>query len=92
MNQSDIRGLSITDRADIDILRHELCFLQREFSSKTAYRKPRSHITLIVPTPVSANPISYFQVSKNSFGGGLIKEIFLSRRFSLFSRLIFYHC
>jgi hypothetical protein len=28
MNQSDIRGLSITDRADIDILRRKLCVLQ----------------------------------------------------------------
>ena len=32
-----------------------------------------SHITLIVPAPVSANLISIFQVSKNSFGGGVIK-------------------
>jgi len=28
MNQSDIRGLSLRDRADIDILRRKLCVLQ----------------------------------------------------------------
>jgi hypothetical protein len=67
-------------------------FYKREFSSKTAYRKPGSHIALIVPAPVSTNLISSFQVSKNNFGGRVIKEIFLLRRFPLFSRLIFYHC
>jgi len=65
-------------------------FYKREFSSKTAYRKSGSHIALIVPAPVSANPISSFQVSKNNFGGRVIKEILLSRHFPLFSRLIFY--
>jgi len=33
MNQSDIRGLSLGDRADIDILRHELCVLQSRVQS-----------------------------------------------------------
>jgi hypothetical protein len=61
-------------------------FYKREFSSKTAYRKPGSHIALIVPAPVSANPISSFQVSKNNFGGGLIKEIFfVTPLFSFFA-------
>jgi len=67
-------------------------FYKREFSSKTAYRKVWSHITLIVPAPVSANLISNFQVSKNNFGGRVIKEIFSLSRFPLFSRLIFYQC
>jgi len=51
-------------------------FYKREFSSKAAYRKPGSHITLIVPAPVSANPISSFQVSKNNFGGEVMKNNF----------------
>jgi hypothetical protein len=59
-------------------------FYKREFSSKTAYRKLWSHITLIVPAPVSANLISSFQVSKNNFGGGLIKEIFSHAAFLFF--------
>jgi hypothetical protein len=59
-------------------------FYKREFSSKTAYRKAGSHITLIVPAPVSANPISNFQVSKNNFGGRVIKEIFYHAAFFFF--------
>jgi len=51
-------------------------FYKREFSSEAAYRKVGSHITLIVPAPVSANPISSFQVSKNNFGGEVIKNNF----------------
>ena len=66
-------------------------FYNREFNSKAVYRKRGSHITLIVPAPVSANLISNFQVSKNNFGGEVIKEISLSRHLPLlFSRLIFY--
>jgi len=37
-------------------------FDNRQFNSKAAYRKGRSHIILIEPAPVSANPISNFQV------------------------------
>jgi hypothetical protein len=65
-------------------------FYKREFSSKAAYRKPGSHITLIVPAPVSANPISSFQVSKNNFGGGLIKDISLSYHATFLSFLASY--
>jgi len=39
-------------------------FYKREFSSKAAYRNPGSHIILIVPAPVSANPISSFSSIK----------------------------
>jgi hypothetical protein len=45
-------------------------FYKREFSSKAAYRNTGSHITLIVPAPVSADP--YFQFSS-------IKEQLLRR-------------
>jgi hypothetical protein len=51
-------------------------FYKREFNSKAAYRKDGSHITLIVPAPMSANPISSFKVSKNNFGGRVMKNIF----------------
>jgi len=51
-------------------------FYKREFNSKAAYRNPGSHIARIVPAPVSANPISNFQVSKNNFGGGVMKNNF----------------
>jgi hypothetical protein len=43
-------------------------FYKREFSSKA--------ITLIVPAPMSANPISSFQISKNNFGGEVVKNNF----------------
>lgn len=56
-------------------------FYKREFSIKAAYRKPGSHITLIVPAPVSANLISSFQVSKNNFGGRVMKNIFYHATF-----------
>jgi len=56
-------------------------FYKREFNSRAAYRMPRSHITLIVPAPVSANPISSFQVSKNNFGGRVMKNIFYHATF-----------
>jgi len=42
-------------------------FYKREFSSKAAYRNTGSHITLIMPAPVSANPISSFQVTSPAF-------------------------
>ena len=90
MNQSDIRGLSLRDKTYVDILDQELCFLQIDFNRRTAYRDNVSHITLIVSAIASANHISSFQVSKNNFGGALIKEIFLSRHLPLFSCLIFY--
>jgi len=51
-------------------------FYNREFNSKTVYRKSRSHITLIVPAPVSASLIANFQISKNNFGGGVMKNNF----------------
>jgi hypothetical protein len=35
-------------------------FYKPEPGSKTAYRNPGSHITLIVPAPVGVNPISSF--------------------------------
>jgi len=93
MNQSEIRGLSIWTEPTLIFSVMSYAFYKREFSNKAAYRKLGSHITLIVPAPVSANPISNFQVSKNNFGGRVIKEIFFSRCFPLlFSRLIFYHC
>jgi len=50
-------------------------FYNREFNSNAVYRKFGSHITLIVPAPVSANLIANFQVSKNNFGGGVMKKI-----------------
>ena len=54
MNQSDIRGLFIKNRANIDILRRELVpSLSREFSSKTAYHIGETLIAPIVPAPVS---------------------------------------
>jgi hypothetical protein len=56
-------------------------FYKREFNSKAAYRKVGSHITPIVPAPVSANPISSFQVSKNNFGGGVMKNNFYHATF-----------
>ena len=60
-------------------------FYKREFGSKAAYRMRRSHITLIVPAPVSANLISNFQVSKNNFGGGAMKNNFpITPPFSFF--------
>jgi hypothetical protein len=59
-------------------------FYKREFNSKAAYRNRGSHITLIVPAPVSANPISNFQVSKNSFGGAVMKNNFSITRPSSF--------
>jgi hypothetical protein len=49
-------------------------FYNREFNSKAVYRKRRSHITLIVPAPVSASLISNFQVSKSNFGGEVRKK------------------
>jgi len=51
-------------------------FYKREFNSKAAYRNTGSHITLIVPAPVSAILISSFQVSKNNFGGRVMKNNF----------------
>jgi len=42
-------------------------FYEREFNSKAAYRMGGSHVTLIVPAPVSANPISSFQVTSSAF-------------------------
>jgi len=59
-------------------------FDNRQFNSKAAYRKGRSHIILIEPAPVSANPISNFQVSKNSFGGAVMKNNFPITRPSSF--------
>jgi len=59
-------------------------FYKREFSSKAAYRNTESHITLIVPAPVSVNPISSFQVSKNNFGGAVMKNNFPITRPSSF--------
>jgi len=59
-------------------------FYKREFSNKAAYRKAGSHITLIVPAPVSANPISNFQVSKNNFGGEVMKNNFYHATFLFF--------
>jgi hypothetical protein len=56
-------------------------FYKREFSSKAAYHKPGSHIALIVPAPVSANPISSLQVSKNNFGGEVMKSNFYHATF-----------
>ena len=55
-------------------------FYKREFNSKAAYRKDGSHITLIVPAPMSSNPISSFKVSKNNFGGRVmtIEDAFVS--------------
>jgi hypothetical protein len=41
MNQSDIRGLSVMDRADIDILRHELCFLQTRVQQQKCLSQAR---------------------------------------------------
>jgi len=64
-------------------------FYKREFNSKAAYRRQGTHITLIVPAPVSAILIPSFQVSKNNFRGRVIKDIFLSRHFALFACLIF---
>jgi hypothetical protein len=55
MNQSEIRGLSKWTEPTLIFSVVSYAFYKREFSSKTAYRKSRSHITLIVPAPVSAN-------------------------------------
>ena len=41
MNQSDIRGLSLRDSADIDILRHELCFLQTRVQQQSCLSQAR---------------------------------------------------
>jgi hypothetical protein len=46
-------------------------FYNLEFNSKAAYRMRMSHITLIVPAPVSANLIFNSQL-KNNFGGRVI--------------------
>jgi len=43
MNQSDIRGLSFRDRADIDILRREPCILQ----SRVRWQRRLSHRVLV---------------------------------------------
>jgi hypothetical protein len=60
-------------------------FYNREFNSNAVYRKSGSHITLVVPAPVSANLISNFQVSKNNFGGGAMKNNFpITPPFSFF--------
>jgi hypothetical protein len=86
MNQSEIRGLSIWTEPTLIFSVMSYAFYKREFSSKTAYRKLGSHITLIVPAPVSANLISSFQVSKNNFGGRVIKEMFIHAAFLFFFR------
>jgi len=77
MNHSDIRGLvrHRWTRADIDILRREL--LPSKVASSTAqavYRIGESHITPVVPAPVSVTLFSIFKYQKNSFGGGLMKK------------------
>jgi hypothetical protein len=59
MNQSDIRGLSLWTEPTLIFSVMSYAFYNREFSSVTAYRSFGSHIALIVPAPVSANP--YFQ-------------------------------
>ena len=92
MNQSDIRGLSIWTEPTLIFSVMSYAFYKREFSSKTAYRNSGSHITLIVPAPVSA---TYFQFSsiKEQLRRKGDKRNILSRCFlPLFSRLIFYHC
>jgi len=41
-------------------------FYNREFNSKAVYRKHGSHITLIVPAPVSANLIPIFKYQRTT--------------------------
>jgi len=67
MNQSDIRGLSIWTEPTLIFSVMSYAFYKREFSSKTTYRNRGSHITLIVPAPVSANPNLQFLTIKEQF-------------------------
>ena len=91
MNQSDIRRLAHFSGPELTVIFSVMsfAFYNREFHSKAMYRNFGSHVTRIVPARGSTSFIYNFYVSKNSFGGGVIKTMFLGNRLPRFSRFIF---